>query len=67
MANIGMPQVRRDGSVERPLLTAGDEVCHIHRLMTPASPSYAARDVLEFLLQNRSEPSDHEAVHPAGS
>ena len=50
MANIGLAQRRPDGRLERPLLTAGDDVCEIRRLMSAEEPRYSAGDVLAYLL-----------------
>ncbi|MFT7616968.1 MAG: nitronate monooxygenase [Planctomycetota bacterium] len=58
MANIGMPQYRSDGTTERPLITAGDEVKKIHILLTKERPYYSATDVLDYLLS-----ADQEVPH----
>ena len=50
MANIGLAQRRRDGWQELPLLTAGDDLVHLARLIPPGGDSYGAADVLEYLL-----------------
>lgn len=54
LANIGMPQVRRDGYVEPALITAGDDLKHITRFLGPTSASYCARDVVEALLPDET-------------
>lgn len=55
LANIGLGQVRRDGQVEQPLVTAGDDLPHIGRFLPKGATSYGARDVLEHLLRGRSD------------
>jgi len=49
VANLGLGQVRGDGSVERPLLTCGDDTTHIARLLAPGADAYTAADVLAYL------------------
>ncbi|TVP44220.1 MAG: nitronate monooxygenase, partial [Gemmatimonadales bacterium] len=48
MADVGHPQVRED-EVERPILTSGDELQRIG-VFLQGRTSYAASDVLEYLL-----------------
>ena len=50
VANIGLGQVRGDGQVELPLLTAGDDLAGIARFVTTGAASYQATDVLRYLL-----------------
>jgi nitronate monooxygenase len=50
LANIGFPQVRRDGFVEPPLLTAGDDLEYLDRFLVDGATTYSARDVIESLL-----------------
>jgi len=51
LANVGLGQTRRDGTVERPLVTSGDDACQVARLLpTPTATSYKARNVVEYLL-----------------
>jgi nitronate monooxygenase len=49
LANIGMAQVRR-GSVEAPLVTAGDDLRNVSRFIRAGQTTYSARDVIEQLL-----------------
>lgn len=51
MANIGVPQVRKTGYVEQPLLTAGDSLRHLARFVSSQGTSYAAADVIRYLLE----------------
>ncbi len=50
LANIGHPQVRRDGYVEKPLITSGDDLRDIARFIPAGRSSYTARDVIQNLL-----------------
>ncbi len=51
MVNVGLGQVRVDGSRELPLVTCGDDVKNLMQfLRTPDVVSYSARDVVNYLL-----------------
>ena len=50
IANIGLGQVRADGYEELPMLTAGDDLEPVRRLIAPDRQSYRARDVIEWLI-----------------
>lgn len=50
LANIGHPQVRRDGTVEQALVTAGDGLNDVARFVRPGRTTYSARDVIDELL-----------------
>lgn len=50
MANIGLGQVRKDGSIEAPLITSGDDLLILGDFLA-GRDQYGALDVLEFLLQ----------------
>ena len=52
MANISMGQLARDGQVEGPLVTSGDEVAEVARLLPDGAESYGAADVVEYLLRD---------------
>lgn len=52
MANIGLPQRRPTGYVEKPMLTAGDDLPAVVRLLTEGKESYGAAEVVEFLLSH---------------
>jgi len=49
-ANAGVPQVRKDGYIEEPLITAGDSINIIKELITKKKPHYSAQEVIGFLL-----------------
>jgi NAD(P)H-dependent flavin oxidoreductase YrpB (nitropropane dioxygenase family) len=50
MATIGLGQIRKDGSEESPIITAGDDVRNIGRFIPPGTTSYHAGDVVRYLL-----------------
>jgi nitronate monooxygenase len=51
MSNYGQPQVLKDGTVELPLLTSGHDLADVARFIPPGRSSYAARDVVNQLLE----------------
>lgn len=50
MAAAGIPQHRKDGYVEPPLITAGDDLTNIGRFVKSGDSSYSAEDVVRGLL-----------------
>lgn len=54
MADVGLGQVRRDGSVEPVLVTSGDDVAEVARFLPDGAAGYHARDVIEYLLSGIS-------------
>lgn len=50
MADIGMGQIQAGGAEELPLLTAGDDLNNIARMVKPGKTSYSATDVISYLL-----------------
>lgn len=50
VSNAGHPQIQKDGSTERPLLTCGDDLAEIARFVPEGKTSYTACDVIEQLL-----------------
>ena len=50
LANIGLPQVQRQGAIELPLVTSGDSVADVARFLPPGAESYTAADVIRHLL-----------------
>lgn len=50
MADVGMPQVQAGGEIEVPMLTAGDDLNLLGRILRPGQTSYSAVQVLEYLL-----------------
>jgi len=49
-ATIGLSQVRADGKVDLPLVTAGNDVADIANFVRPGSNSYSAAEVITRLL-----------------
>jgi nitronate monooxygenase len=62
MANIGLGQIQRGGELEKPLVTAGDDVAHVARFLKPGATSYRAADVIEHLLREVSTPAPSDCV-----
>lgn len=50
MADIGMAQIQAGGRKEMHLLTAGDDLNKIVRVMKPGAETYSAKDVVSYLL-----------------
>lgn len=50
MADVGLGQIQANGQVEIPLLTAGDDLNNVARMMKPGKNSYSAKDVIDYLL-----------------
>lgn len=49
MADIGMAQIQAGGDVEGHLLTAGDDLNLLGRILKPNQSSYTAKDVINYL------------------
>jgi nitronate monooxygenase len=62
-ANIGLPQRRERGYLEPPLLTAGDDLAGLARLVPPGADSYTADDVLDYLLAGDAVPVKRLSPH----
>jgi nitronate monooxygenase len=50
MASIGLGQHRKDGYKEPPLITTGDDIDCLKRLVKPGENHYTASDVIDMLL-----------------
>jgi nitronate monooxygenase len=63
MANMGLPQLSKSGSVEPPLVTVGDGVNTAAQFLAPGKNSYSAADVVQSLLRGAVDqvPSDSAA------
>ena len=57
MSTIGMAQVKKDGSLEPQLVTAGDDVANISRYLKPGSLTYSAAEVIDYLLNEGATPT----------
>ena len=49
-ATAGFPQVRKDGYVEPPIITTGDDLVRAGQYVRAGKNTYSARDVIEYLL-----------------
>jgi len=57
LATIGLGQIHKDGSVEPPLVTAGDDVANLWRIIGKGRTSYQAADVIDYLLERSGSPT----------
>jgi len=55
MSKAGFPQRQKDGFVEPPIVTSGDELVNIGRFIKPGATGYSAKDVIDH-LQGKTEP-----------
>ncbi len=62
LATIGLPQYRKDGSAEPPIMTAGNDVSFLPRYLKPGTRSYTAKDVVDYLLQDQAAENVEEEV-----
>jgi nitronate monooxygenase len=60
VANIGLAQVLRDGDLEKPLITSGDDVADVARFLKPGQRTYKAVDVIDYLMRDVSKASRDE-------
>jgi nitronate monooxygenase len=49
-ATAGFPQVRKDGYVEQPIITSGDDLVAVGQFIKEGKTSYSAEDVVTYLL-----------------
>ncbi|MBS2003724.1 MAG: nitronate monooxygenase [Cyanobacteria bacterium SZAS LIN-5] len=56
MSTVGLPQVQHDGYVEPPLVTAGDYLGEIAKIVGESRDSYTVQDVLNFLFEREKVP-----------
>jgi nitronate monooxygenase len=50
-ATVGLGQLRSQGPAELPLVTAGDDLEHLAKFLSPGCDTYSAADVIRLLLQ----------------
>ncbi len=50
MANIGLGQIKRDGSAEPIVVTSGDDVVDVARFLQEGASTYQAKHVIDYLL-----------------
>jgi len=51
IANVGLPQIQRNGEVEGTLITSGDDALNVSRFAPEGSTHYSAADVIDYLLE----------------
>lgn len=56
MANIGLAQIRKDASIEPPLVTVGDDLNTVAQFLAPGQKTYTAADVVESLMSLSASP-----------
>ena len=62
MSNIGLAQIRKDATVEPPLVTVGDDLNTVAQFLAPGRTTYSAEDVVESLLSLSVDVSVPESV-----
>ncbi len=50
VATAGFPQLRKDGYVEQPIITSGDDLVSAGQFLKEGKTSYSAEDVVRYLL-----------------
>ncbi|MBI1910867.1 MAG: nitronate monooxygenase [Deltaproteobacteria bacterium] len=69
MANIGLPQLRK-GYLEKPLVTAGEDLKYLGRFIKQGEKTYSAVDVINSMLENKnagaSVPCSNDLTTEAG-
>ena len=50
VANVGMPQIKRNGEIEPTLITSGDDAVNVARFVPQGATEYSAADVINYLL-----------------
>ncbi len=50
VANVGLPQIKRNGEIEPMLITSGDDAANVARFAPDGSYEYSASDVIRYLL-----------------
>jgi NAD(P)H-dependent flavin oxidoreductase YrpB (nitropropane dioxygenase family) len=55
MADIGMPQIQKNGEIEKPIVTSGDELMTISRFVPADRLEYSAAEVIAYLLSKMPE------------
>jgi NAD(P)H-dependent flavin oxidoreductase YrpB (nitropropane dioxygenase family) len=57
LATVGLGQIQKDGSTELPLVTSGDEIDAIGKLLRDDTGDYSAADVIDYLLPGDRDPA----------
>ena len=50
VANVGMPQIQRNGEIEPTLITSGDDAVGVARFVPEGQTTYSAAHVIDYLL-----------------
>jgi len=50
MATIGLAQTQKNGDIEKPIVTSGDDLARIGHFLKEGKLSYSAAEVIQFLL-----------------
>lgn len=53
LATAGFPQRQPNGYLEKPILTAGDDLVNVGQLVKPSATGYSAQDVVNYLLAGK--------------
>ncbi|MCU0513503.1 MAG: nitronate monooxygenase [Anaerolineae bacterium] len=53
-ATAGFPQTRKNGYVEPPIVTTGNDLVNTGRFFRPGSTAFSARDVIEVILHGQA-------------
>jgi nitronate monooxygenase len=64
---IGLGQNQESGYTEAPIMTAGDDVAQIKRLLKDGSTSYSALDVIEYLRSHLNARKSLQADNGSGN
>jgi nitronate monooxygenase len=54
LSSVGMAQTHVGGEIELPMVTSGDDVKKVARMLRPGQDTYTAQDVLDYLLPDIS-------------
>ena len=57
LATIGQGQIQKDGSTELALLTSGDDIDAIAKVLRDDTDDYSADDVIDYLLPSDMDPA----------
>jgi hypothetical protein len=52
MSSIDLGQMQKNGELELPLVTSGDDVSRVARFLKPGADTYSAADVVDYLLRD---------------
>jgi nitronate monooxygenase len=56
VANVGMPQIQRNGEIEPMLVTSGDDAVGVARFVPEGQTTYSAAHVIDYLLDGVDVP-----------